>query len=408
MAFRLNHYVAEWYQRRFLPTDAREQKFYYLDKTPDTIVNKGHRYQRTDVLRWGPDRCFYQRDLYTARFGAAVSTEIEEAFFGPMDAAGLKAVEYFATFRHPSVEHRLFNHFLSYLSLQKLRTPKGLTVLADMVHSNDQNELLFRLQELHQMYCALWTECAWQIVDASQSPTKFIVSDHPVTAYNQACFPASKWCLEHRDPAIWWSGTHTLFPLSLDKLLILTNLSWVRNPYGNPMHARPNPELFRPAMLDVRAIQTERHLDEREVRVINHIIKQRALRYVAAAEKEWLYPERQIGQVRWDKLTERYFLMPDPRSMVFSTQIVVGYKSGPAQAYDEYGHHPGQPGFGDQNRQNKEMNSFLAFQGEFARLHGPKRRGRSFELDRLSPVEDDPDFHKYHLKLENDCKKRLG
>jgi hypothetical protein len=67
------------------------------------------------------------------------------------------------------------------------------------------------------------------IADASFSPTKFIVSDHPVTLYNPGCFPQSKCCRGHQDPDIRLVGTHTIFPLSRDKLLILTNVSWVRS-----------------------------------------------------------------------------------------------------------------------------------------------------------------------------------
>ena len=45
---------------------------------------------------------------------------------------------------------------------------------------------------------------------------------------------------------------------------------------------------------------------------INYIIKTRAYRYVAAVEKDWLFPESRIGTKRWDKLGNGYLLMPDP------------------------------------------------------------------------------------------------
>jgi hypothetical protein len=35
---------------------------------------------------------------------------------------------------------------------------------------------------------------------------------------------------------------------------------------------------------------------------INYITKKRAYRYVAAAEKEWLYPERYLPTTHWNKL----------------------------------------------------------------------------------------------------------
>ena len=113
---------------------------------------------------------------------------------------------------------------LPYMSVQKLRTPKGLADLAERTKCHDQNVTLMALQRVQNMFCAVWTESVWQIADASNSPTKFIISDHPVTVYNRACPPLSKWCQGHNDPDVRLHATHTLFPLSLDKILILTNL----------------------------------------------------------------------------------------------------------------------------------------------------------------------------------------
>src|SRR5207248_43977 len=139
-------------------------------------------------------------------------------------------------------------------------------------------KLMVRLQ---QVYAALWTECVWSIADATQSATKFIVSDHPVTVYNRDCGPSSMWCKEPNDPNIAYHATHTIFPLSLDRVLLLTNLSWARNPYQHERGVRPNPNPWRQAMFNFTAIQTRRQLAELEVRQINFIIKSRAHRYIA-------------------------------------------------------------------------------------------------------------------------------
>ena len=64
-----------------------------------------------------------------------------------------------------------------------------------------------------------------------------------------------------------------MFPLSLDRILILTNLSWVRNPYQSETRLRPNPNPLRSAIFSMLDIQTERRLSEQEVRQINFIIK---------------------------------------------------------------------------------------------------------------------------------------
>ena len=83
--------------------------------------------------------------------------------------------------------------------------------------------------------------------------------------------------------------------------------------------------------------------------------------------------------------------MPDPRSVTFSTQIVFGGDKW-ADAFDEYGHKPGQKGFDPKKIREREWETFHAFQGEFARLYGPKRRGISFEMGRKDVVEDDEDW----------------
>jgi hypothetical protein len=242
-------------------------------------------------------------------------------------------------------------------------------------------------------------------VDASQSKTKFIISDHPVAVYNKACFPASEYCKGANDPNIWFNGTHTIFPLSLNKALLLTNLSWVRNPYGNTLGKRPYPKLFRTAMFDFTRIQTNRMLSEEEVIAINYIIKKRAFRYIAAAREEWLYPEDKVIYNRWDKIGDSYILMPDPRSMTFSTDIVMSFEDGGADSFDEYGRKPWHKDYKDKNRQENEWNTFQAFIGEYARIFGPKRRGVGLmEKDR---VEDSKDYHAYHLKLEQQYKAKF-
>lgn len=371
------------------------------------MTENGKKYARKSLLRWGPPKCFYEDDLYTTNFFQWKSTEIEQKFFGKIDSLGQMAVEYFNDFKHPSVNPNAFNALLPYMSVQKFRTPKGLAFLSSITDRRDKNFVLFKMQEFHRMHCALWTECVWSIVDASLSDTKFIISDHPVTVYNQDCFPGSKWCRAANDPGIWFDGTYTIFPLSIDKALLLTNLSWVRNPYGSPTKERPHANLFRSAMFNFTTIQTGRKLEEYEVIAINHIIKKRAHRYIAAAKEEWLYPEAKLNFGRWDKIGTSYMLMPDPRSMVFSSEILIGYKNNQSDAFDEYGRKPWHKDYMDKERHEYEWNAFHAFQGEFARLFGPKRRGQGYEFGKIDRSEDDSDYHAYHLSLEARHKAKI-
>lgn len=397
--YQKNHYVPEWYQRRFLSTRG-QGKFWYLDLHPEPVCSGTHRYLPRPIRHVGPPSCFCERDLYTARLGDWASTDIERRFFGRIDAAGRSAIEYFATFEHPSVDTDAFYAAIEYLSVQKLRTPKGLSVLAQYARTREKNAVLLLMQQLQHMFCAVWTEAVWCILDASETQTKFIISDHPVTTYNIGCFPASRWCRGDNDPDVRLVGTHTLFPLAPEKILVLTNLSWARNPYGNPLATRPNPELFRTAVFNFTQVQTGRILSEIEVREINFIIKSRARRFIAAAEREWLYPENGIPSCAWDRLGGGYLLMPDPRSMTFSSEVVFGYDNGRTEAFDEYGRRPSDPGFRSGAPGNVEWESFLAFKGEYARVFGPKRRGRAFEFGARISEEDPLDFHRYHLSLE--------
>lgn len=290
---------------------------------------------------------------------------------------------------------------LLYMSTQKLRTPKGLGWLKNLVSASprprgfswlpefehDRDALLQVMVRLRSLFAAIWTECIWQIASAEQSPTKFIVSDHPITVYNRSCGPRSTWCRGFNDPDIRLHGTHTIFPLSFDKILILTNRSWMQNPYQSETEMRPNPSMMRNALFSFFDVQNHRILSEQEVREINFIVMSRAFRYIAAADIEWLYPERHVSKSNWHDFGHGYLLMPDPRSAHYGGTTVMTFKGGHSLAVDEYGRHPGQPGYsGDRRAPGPDWNAFHRFQGEFSQLFGPNRRGRAFRTAKL----DDP------------------
>jgi hypothetical protein len=405
--FRHNHYVPEWYQKRFLPPSGSEQKLAYLDLKPEKRISNGHVYTPAALRRRGTPSCFAEKDLYTTRVGSLTSTDIERFFFGKIDREGQAGIEYFGDFAHPSVDHDAVMRALVYLSVQKLRTPKGLLVLSEMIKAQGRNNSLLEMQRLRNMFCAVWTEAAWAIVGADRSKVKFLLSDHPVTVYNHACPPGSIQCRGARDPDVRMTGTHTLFPLSADRLLILTNVSWLRNPYTNPTLLRPNPSLFRQTFFNFLQIQTGRYLSEVEVCEINYIIKARAFRYIAAAQEEWLYPERMLRSLKWHALGGGYLLFPDPRSVKFSSGVRMGYASGATAAFDEYGRGPDHPHFDEAQARALEWRTHLAFQGEYARVFGPDRKGIAYEVGGRQESTDDADFHNYHLRLEGKYKPKV-
>jgi uncharacterized protein DUF4238 len=399
--YKNNHYVPVWYQRRFLPTHSKDNELFYLDLKPPLFRDsKGKMHAGRSLHKQGFRKCFSEEDLYTTTFGSEESTKIEEIFFGEIDRNGPKAVEYFEKFSHLSIDYEAFQNMIRHMSTQKLRTPKGLGYLAQEAKTSDRNQVLSLMLRLRGLYCAFWTECIWQIADASKSKTKFILSDHPVTVYNRRCGPRSQWCKGYNDPDISLNGTHTIYPLSSEKILILTNLSWVRNPHKSELSVRPNPTPLRSAMFKYTDIQILRHLEEQEVLEINFIIKSRAYRYIAATEEEWLYPEIFISKSQWNVYGGGYLLMPDPRPVNAGGEIMWGNKDGVVGSIDSYGRRPWQKDYNKENNSHEEFKALHRFKGEFARLFGPYRRGRSFQIGKLDPEKDDEEYHNYHLSLE--------
>lgn len=397
--YKNNHYVPQWYQKKFMLLN--EHELYYLDLKPEIVKDsKGIFHTKNDLYRQGARKCFTEEDLYTTKLPGIGAKDIEKVFFGKIDTRGRPAVEYFENFAYPLKDWGTsFEDITMYMSTQKLRTPKGFAWLSNQIKVKDKDEILRAMLKFRQLFCAIWTECVWLIADATKSDTKFIISDHPVTVYNRECGPRSQWCRDSNDPHIWLQGTHTLFPLSMEKILILTNLSWVRDPYQSAIKYRPNPNPFRDAIFKFTDIQTYRSLSEQEIREINFIIKSRASRYVAAAKKEWLYPEKFVTKSNWNTYGHGYLLMPDPRSLHGGGTIVWGNNDGTGGAIDEYGRRPWNPEFEKESKEGDGYNKMYQFKGDFAKLFGPRRRGRCMQALSVENEKDDEEFHNYHLSL---------
>lgn len=378
-----------------------ESELYYLDTTPGSFTDpRGVKHQKKSLFKQGSKKCFVEEDLYTTKIKGIQPKDIEKFFFGKIDTKGKPAVEYFEKFDYPLTDWgNSLEDLMVYMSTQKLRTPKGLTWLSNEIKSNNKDHILNAMLKLGRLHCAIWMECVWLIADASRSDTKFIVSDHPVTVYNRECGPKSQWCRESNDPAIWLQGTHTIFPLSIDKILILTNLSWVRNPYQSAKDLRPNPNPFRNAIFKFTDVQVGRFLTEQEVREINFVIKSRASRYIAAAKEDWLYPERHVSKSNWNTYGHGYLFMPDPRAIHWGGTIMWGGGPGGSGAMDEYGRLPWDPDFEAGSNKDLEYKTLPWFQGEFAELFGPSRRGRCMQALTIENERDSDDFHQYHLGL---------
>jgi Protein of unknown function (DUF4238) len=413
--FRHNHYVPRWYQERFLPADRAQREIYYLHKVPRIVRNgRGRWITIPNVELRALKNCFAQRDLYTMAFREVESTELERLFFGKLDVSGRKAVEFWATFEQPTANSQktltmnpdvVLPTTLTYLSTQKLRTPKGLNWLAAQIDSRDPTLTLTAVVRYQQVFGAIWAEGIWQIADASGSDTKFIISDHPVTLYNRECSPTHRRCRDAGDPEVHLNGTHTIFPLSLNKVLILTHRSWATNPYGSPMKSRPNPRYERSALFNLTDVQVGRQLSEEEVRRINFIIKSRAYRFVAAAEREWLFPEYHLAKnQKWSRVGSGYLLFPDPRELHHGGEITIEYADGRTMSRDAYGRTPLDPEYGRDTGPPAGKDPLARFKGEFASLFGPRRRGRGWD----EPEQDSEALHEHHLSQIAPSKRRVA
>ena len=100
---RNNHYVPQWYQRRFLAPG--QSRLFYLNLDPDRkTLPDGRQVLRTALHEWGPTNCFVEYDLYTTHFGPIVNDEVERRLFGVIDDQGARAVDAFALGNHAEGE----------------------------------------------------------------------------------------------------------------------------------------------------------------------------------------------------------------------------------------------------------------------------------------------------------------
>lgn len=339
MISHLNHFVPQWYQRRFLPDE--HNAFIYLDLRPETIhTSGGNRVKSKDQYLWGPGKCFRQKDLYTTTVYGKPNDEIERYLFGDIDARGAKAVSAFLTHDWTKY-HEHFQLLFEYMDAQILRTPKGLDWLQTLTGALAQGGLMAAMQKIRLLHCTMWAECVMEVVFADESETKFLLTDHPVTLYNKECFPLSKYCRYPNEPFTELVGTQTIFPLDLNHCFILTNLEYANAPKAKLellLKSRINARYHKQTVLRTDAVIRKRHLIDREVTTINYILKQRARRYIAAINENWLYPERVIRTPMWSKLAP-VLLPPKNELYRFGGEIYIGGENGKLLWYqDGFGH----------------------------------------------------------------------
>jgi len=330
---RNNHYVPEWYQEGF--SEIGRNTLAYLDmKPPQRVLDGGRAITERALFDAPKSRAFRQLDLYSTFFKTSVNDEIERRLFGDIDTRGSNAIRAFAG---PDVGewHRNFQTLFEYIDIQKMRTPKGLDWLKAQYPTLTQNELMFEMQGIRMMHCTIWSEGVREIVSAEDADVKFIISDHPVTIYNHAAPPEAQACAYPNDPTIALKASQTIFPLTRNFCLILTNLEYARDPSTKPLDKRTFARNYRNSMVRTDAFIRTRKLSSREVAQINYVLKARARRYIAAGRKEWLYPEESVSEP-WGEL-RKTLLPPKDELWHFGGELFAKFEDGHVHYQDEFG-----------------------------------------------------------------------
>lgn len=329
---RKNHYVPKWYQRRFFSKCSN--KLFYLNLAPRVQKPDGRIISYREVSELPPSMCFCEQDLYTTQFGEILNDEIERFLMGTIDTEGADAVRAISE-GDPNAVHNALQPFFEYLDAQKLRTPKGLDWIKSQYLSLTQVELMVEMQGLRQMHCTMWAEGVREIISAEESDVKFIVTDHPVTIYNAAFPPESPACRYPADPPIELIGSQTVFVLDKNHCLILTNLEYAKNPDDVDLTARRTNARYRgQSIIRTDAYIRTRKFSRDEVIAINYLLKRRAHKFIAAGNKNWLYPEQHFGS-DWREIGK--LLLPRDELWRFGGEIYVGYQDGSVYYQDEFG-----------------------------------------------------------------------
>lgn len=324
--------MPQWHQKGFMAE--RDNQLCHLTRREISLPDG--ELKIFNAKKWHtPAQRFYEVDLYSIFFGTEVNDEIEQKLFGPIDDNGSKSIRAFLT-DDQSQWHHNFEDLFTYLDAQKLRTPKGLDWIKSKYPKLTQTQLMVEMQSLRTIHCTLWAEGVRELVSASNSEVKFIVSDHPVTIYNYACSPDSELCRYPNDPDITLKGSQTIFPLDKNRCLILTNLEYAQDPENvNPLEQRTNAIRMRRSMVSTINFINTRELTENEVTQINHIIKSRAKTSVAAGREEWLYPENSVT-CDWAEL--RYVLLPPSNQLYgFGGEMFAKFEDGTVHYQDAFG-----------------------------------------------------------------------
>lgn len=331
---RNNHYVPQWYQRGFLVSST--DKLHYLDLKPEILkLPDGSLKPKNSRFHWGPKSCFCEYDLYTTRFGFIINDDIEKYLFGDIDSKGSVAVSAFIAGDQTGM-HLAYLDFFEYMDAQKLRTPKGLDWIKKHYPELSQVELMLEMQNLRTMHCTMWTEGVREIVSAENSDIKFIISDHPVTIHNAGLTPNNPQFEYPINIDLALIGSQTIFVLDSNNCLILTHLEYAQDhENADPLSRRTNARYRGNTFVRTDQLIRKRKLARKDVVAINHVLKNQAARYIAAANPDWLYPEKYFKE-DWSYISN-VLLPPKNELWGFGGETYIGFKDGSSKYQDAFG-----------------------------------------------------------------------
>lgn len=276
------HYVQQSYQEGFF--EDGKTNFWIFDK--NLLVRPNGEIENNSIIERGTRVCFegdffYSSDYYKEK------DYLEKEFFGPIDAVGAVALKYMLSEdKHVLPNKEVGISLLKYISAQKFRTPKGLELIKKPVPvSMTRENLLEKLQQVHENMTITLAESVIEILDASSCKTKFIVSDAPVVEWNHYA--------SQSDVDLYLlKGTRVIFPISKNYCLIFTPREFADGKLSKRDHLelRTNARKYGTTIFDIRKLQNSRSINDGEVCVINKLIKGNALRYVAGGKKDYLFP----------------------------------------------------------------------------------------------------------------------
>ncbi|MFC1652835.1 DUF4238 domain-containing protein [Planctomycetota bacterium] len=341
-----HHYVPIWYQKRFLAEDAKQ---YYCQRIIKSKVldSNGTPFSESKVHPVAPVNCFLEKRLYTINLFGVRDEEIEQRLFNSIDNAGGKSLDTVVEEEGWCQEGGIdrWHQFMDIMGAQKLRTPKGLDWIRSLLKiraesavyfTENRNIVLENMTYMLQMFSTIWTESEWEILSANNADIGFIISDHPVTAYNHQCPPKSTYCNYPLDPPISLIGTRTIYPLDKKHCLVLTNRQYAYDPDKvDPLNERINARYFDKAIFSFTDVIRERELSDTEVHMINYVTKARARECIAGGVKEWLFPEKHLSGLEWKDIDA---LLQIPQINVKrTTSLFFSYRDGTTVGYDAFG-----------------------------------------------------------------------